>query len=77
MTATADTAMDEVNAATNRGAIDEVTSGSTYEQLQHASRPSAADTQYARLETSTRGRQSSPTGCHSSTVYVNVDRGRN
>ena len=83
--ATADIAMDRTNAATDQVASDAVTDGSTYEELQHASRTSAAEAQYSRLHPATRGRQSASTGRHvsasntdSSTVdYINVGRVRN
>lgn len=83
--ATADTAMERTNAATDQVASDSVTGGSTYEELQHASRTSATEAQYSRLRPATRGRQSALTGRHVSTSntdssmrdYINVGRVRN
>ena len=66
-------AMDATNADTNVQVVcDEVATdgGSTYEELQNASRTSDDKTQYSRLELANRGR-------HASAVYANADRVRN
>ena len=67
--------MDAVNIEDDQAGVDEVTGGSTYEELQHAPRTSDGEAQYSQLEPCSSGRDQTVQDV--TAVYVNADRVRN